>query len=77
MLGENLNKIVISNGIFRPVIMIDGRVIGIWKRVIGKNNVFVEIDCFRQPDATAKNLIEKTFQQYGRFLEKELEIAFK
>ena len=77
MLGENLNKIVISNGIFRPVIMIDGRVIGIWKRVIGKNNVFVEIDCFRQPDATAKNLIEKTFQQYGRFLEKEFEIAFK
>jgi hypothetical protein len=77
ILGENLNKIVISNGIFRPVIMVDGRVTGIWKRVIGKNNVSVEINCFRQPNATARNLIEKAFQQYGRFLEKELEIAFK
>ena len=75
-LGEDLNKIVISNGVFRPVIVVSGHVTGIWKRMIRKDKVSVEIGCFRKPDITTKNLIEKAFQQYGRFLEKEMEIGF-
>jgi len=68
-LAEDLKKIVISNGIFRPVIVVNGLVTGIWKRRIRKDKVSVETEYFRQTDTTTKSLIEKAFQQYGCFLE--------
>ena len=72
---ENHNMTVSNNGIFRPVILVDGQVAGIWKRTIKKNNVVVETQFFKQPGKTTKRLIEKASIRYGAFLEKNAEMT--
>ncbi|MEW6108889.1 MAG: winged helix DNA-binding domain-containing protein [Nitrospirota bacterium] len=74
---ENHNKTVSNNGIFRPVIVVNGQVTGIWKRTIKNDKVIVETELFKQPNKTTKSLIEKASIQYGHFLEKKTEINHK
>ena len=73
---ENFSKAVSNNGIFRPVVVVNGQVMGIWKRKINRNTVMVETELFQQPDQATKRLIEKAANQYGQFLEKETEIEY-
>jgi hypothetical protein len=74
---ENHIKAVSNNGIFRPVIVVNGQVVGIWKRTTKKDKVMVETEFFRQPNETSKSLIEKASIQFGHFLEKIPEINHK
>ena len=74
---KGYNKTVSNNGIFRPIVVVNGQVIGIWKRGIKKDTVFVETELFSQPSKTTKNLIEEEAIQYGRFLGKKVEIKHK
>jgi hypothetical protein len=73
---ENHNKTVSNNGIFRPTIVINGQVTGMWKRTIKKDNVIVETEFFKQANKTTKSLIEKAAIRFGYFLEKKTEIKF-
>jgi hypothetical protein len=70
-------KIVSDNGIFRPVIAINGQVTGLWKRITTKNRVIIEIACFQEYDVTIKNLIEEIARRFGQFLNKSVEINYK
>jgi hypothetical protein len=72
---ENRIKAVSNNGIFRPVVVVNGQVMGIWKRTIKKSVVIVETELFRPPDKTTKSLIEKAAMHYGHFLEKKIEMS--
>jgi hypothetical protein len=74
---ENHNKAVSNNGIFRPLIVVNGQVTGIWKRTTKKDKVIVETELFTQPNKTSKSLIEKASIQFGNFLEKKTEINHK
>jgi hypothetical protein len=74
---EKHNKAVSNNGIFRPVIVVNGQVMGIWKRTIKKDKVIVETEFFNQPSKATINQIEKATEQYGCFLEKETEFVYK
>lgn len=74
---ENHSKAVFSNGIFRPVILVNGQVIGIWKRTIKKDEMLVETEFFEQPGESTKSSIEKAFFQFESFVEKKLEINHK
>jgi hypothetical protein len=40
--GDN-KKAVSSNGIFKPVIIINGQVTGLWKRSINKTKLIIEL----------------------------------
>jgi hypothetical protein len=71
---QHHNRTVSNNGIFRPVIAVNGQVIGIWKRTIKKNNVMVETELFKQPEKTIMGFLEKAALQFGHFLEKQAEI---
>ena len=71
---ENFSKAVSNNGIFRPIIIINGQVAGIWKRTIIKDKVVMETELFHQPDKTTIGMIEKAALRYGCFLEMETEI---
>ena len=70
-------KAVSENGIFRPVIVVHGKVSGLWKRTIKKDKVVVETELFNQPDKRTKRQIEEAFEPYGRFLEKKIEISHR
>jgi hypothetical protein len=74
---ENFNKAVSSNGIFRPVIVVNGQVMGIWKRTLKKDSVIVETQFFKQPGKIILSRTEKTVEQYGNFLQKKAELIHK
>ena len=66
------SKTISENGLFRPVIVVNGQVMGIWKRAIKKDQVMVETELFEQLDQTTQGWIEKASLHYARFLEKKL-----
>lgn len=59
---------ITSNGIFKPIIVHDGLVIGIWKRAIQKNKVVVEVEFFDPKDALEHGVIENAVAGFGKFL---------
>ena len=67
-------KAVSSNGIFYPVIVVNGQVIGVWKRIFKKDKVRVLTHFFQSPDALTKSLIKEEANRLGRFLNKNTEI---
>jgi len=72
--SENHNKTISNNGIFRPVIVVNGQATGIWKRTVKKDKVMVETEFFKQPNKTTKSLVEKAAIRFGDFLEKKTEL---
>jgi hypothetical protein len=74
---EYQNKAFSSNGIFRPVIVANGQVIGIWKRTIKKDEVFLETEWFQSKDIKFKDKILETAKPYGNFLNKKVGINNK
>ena len=72
------NKSTVSdNGIFHPTIVVNGQVEGLWKRIIQKNKVIIEMNLFQKYDLQVRKQIEKKACQFGQFLEKEIEIIQK
>jgi hypothetical protein len=72
ILSSDLHRGIIStNGIFRAPVVYNGKVIGIWKRNIIKNNVNLEINCFKHPGKKINQLIEYEAERYSRFLGKD------
>ncbi|MBL7818361.1 MAG: AlkZ family DNA glycosylase [Saprospiraceae bacterium] len=59
---------ITSNGIFKPIIVANGKVVGIWKRTIAKNKVVVEPSFFSKTDALPPETIQKVMQKFGDFL---------
>jgi hypothetical protein len=74
--GENFSKAVSNNGIFRPVIVAHGQVVGIWKRTVKKGKVLLETEFFQSPDRTVSALIKKAAKPYGHFVDLAPEINF-
>lgn len=70
----NQKKVVSENGIFRPVIVINGHVMGIWKRTVKKEKLIVETFFFQSQNKVVKSLVEKAALDYGHFLDKKAEV---
>jgi hypothetical protein len=75
-LDSHIN-VVSNNGIFRPVILLNGRVIGIWKRVTAKNSIIIETVYFNSPEKKTRESVEGEFIHLERFLGKKVEIVQK
>ncbi len=68
-------KAVSDNGIFRPVVVINGQVTGTWKRTNKKDKVIITADFFH-PQTTAKmQLVDEAALALGLFLNKNVEIG--
>lgn len=77
-IDDSLNKKAISdNGIFRPIIVVNGQVVGIWKRETKKTNLVIEANLFRDVNTKIKAEIEEQAKKQAYFLEKEVEVVFK
>jgi hypothetical protein len=61
-------KIVNINGIFRPALVVNGQVKGLWKRVSEDDKVIIEIERFPGGGRTDKKLVEAAADKVGRFL---------
>jgi hypothetical protein len=72
----HFKKAVSENGIFRPVIVLDGQIIGLWKRTIKKEKVIIETELFKPCNKTTWTKIEKGAEKFALFIEKKPEIKF-
>jgi len=69
-------KAVSSNGIFRPVIVVNGQVVGSWKRLTNGKRVIIEPEFFQPPDKLTISFLENEVYRFGHFLKKETEMIY-
>jgi hypothetical protein len=69
-------KAVSDNGLFRPIIAINGQVTGIWKRSVIKEKVIIETEFFRPHTSSEKQRIEIEAAKYGVFLNKNAVLKY-
>lgn len=72
---DNHKKVISMNGIFKPVIVIDGKVAGIWKRKISERSLKVEAEFFNSTDKKSNRLTEQAAECFAKFLDKELQLT--
>jgi hypothetical protein len=65
-------KAISNNGIFYPVIVINGQVTGTWKRTIQKDKVKIETQFFIDIKKKHMELIDKEIEAYSSFLNRKL-----
>ena len=59
---------VSSNGVFRPMIVIDGQIVGIWKRSYKKGSVVITPSPFNSLTKAENQALVAAANQYGTFL---------
>jgi len=67
-------KAVSDNGIFRPLIILNGQVAGTWKRTIKKDKVMIGTNPFQPFSKVTINQIKKSADRFGDFLHKNTEV---
>jgi len=73
----NNKKTISDNGIFRPVIVIDGQVEGLWKRTTIKDKVKIETSHFKVHDSETIRSLKKEATRYGIFLDKKIDLVIQ
>jgi hypothetical protein len=58
-----------GNGIFKPILLHEGRIAGTWQRTIKKDSIVVDADLFRP---LGIRLVKSAFTRYGEFMGKEI-----
>ncbi|HBB91510.1 MAG TPA: hypothetical protein DC042_07265 [Bacteroidales bacterium] len=61
-----------SNGIFRPVIVVNGQVIGIWKRTVKKDKILIQPIYFQSTDDGTKKMIVRAVKPLEVFFRNRL-----
>lgn len=56
-----------GNGIFKPALLLDGRIAGSWKRTLAKTTVAIEPDWFDPPSAAAIKAFDAAAARYATF----------
>lgn len=62
------SRLVSSNGIFWPTIVLDGRVAGTWKREIRRGSVFITLSPFAPLEKKERQTVAAAAERYGAFL---------
>ena len=74
---EDISWAVSSNGIFRPVIVYKGTVIGLWKSIEKKDKILLEAILFKSNSNLTDRLINKASLLFGKFWGKPVEVTIK
>ncbi len=74
--SDNHNKAVFSNGIFKPIIVMNSRVIGIWRRIIKRDKIIIVVEPFQLLNKSTKNLIGEAAVPFENFMNKKVEMVY-
>lgn len=69
-------KAISNNGMFRPIIVENGRVTGVWKRTTQKMKIMIEVTFFSGASDFVMNALESEIKKQALFLSKETELVF-
>lgn len=69
LIAEHAHKIVPgNNGMFKPTVVIDGQVVGTWKKVERKGMMTITLDTFEPSATTHHAKLEQAVNRYSDFL---------
>lgn len=63
-----------SNGIFKPVIVVNGQVIGVWKRDIKKNALLIDCQYFNPKITLSKDIAAAQLKPFGDFYNLKIDV---
>ena len=64
--SETHAKAISSNGVFRPTVVANGKVIGLWKKAAsGRRSV--SVDFFNQPEESIRKALDRATENYNEF----------
>ena len=66
--GWRKTAIIHSNGIFLPVIVVDGEVVGVWSKSIKRDKVLVTLKHYARLSRDEMKRVKEEAERYGRFL---------
>jgi hypothetical protein len=68
---EDYMRKISDRGVFRPIIVVQGQVVGIWKRTIKNDQLLMVLEYFTQPDMHTMHMVEEAATYYGNFVGKK------
>lgn len=68
-------RVIGINGLFNPAIVIGGRVVGTWKRVLKKDGATIALDPFKPLNKTQLAAVRAAAKRYGAFLDVPVVLA--
>ena len=75
LLSETMHsRAISSNGIFRPMIVIDGKVEGLWSRTFNKDKLIISCNYFDELNKSQQLRVTKSMKMFAGFLGKELSV---
>ncbi len=69
---EQHMKEISNRGIFWPILLVDGLVVGVWKRTLKRDSVIVEISPFRELAKAETHNLQQAAERYAGFVGKKL-----
>ncbi|MGH2619227.1 MAG: DNA glycosylase AlkZ-like family protein, partial [Anaerolineales bacterium] len=69
-------KKIVGGDTFSSTILLDGRVVGTWKRTIENSRVAIEIDRFTALTTAERQAIAVAAERYGRFVDLQVVLTF-
>jgi hypothetical protein len=69
-------RVVSNNGIFYPIILLNGKVAGTWKRNLKNNSAVLELDPFENETGLVKSL-GKSISKYSDFIARKTDVQLK
>lgn len=73
--AANQKEVVSFNGIFKPTVIIEGRVAGIWSRSFKKDEVLIETQPYMVWNESHRTAIAAKANEYARFMGKPVAIV--
>jgi hypothetical protein len=71
---KHVKRLNAGGGMLGTSIVVDGRVIGTWRRTLARATVVIELDLFEAPVPRARQAIAAA-QRYGAFLGLQISVA--
>src|SRR5690606_1479138 len=73
---EKFRQVVSTNGIFRPIVVIKGKIAGLWKRTVQKDRVNIEMQAFSALSPQTRRAIDDAARSYGKFIGKPVQTTY-
>ena len=74
ILLEHQSKAFTNNGIFKPIILENGKVIGTWKRTLKKDHAKIETQFFNETEEHKKLILFEGIMSFQKYLETKIAI---
>ena len=72
---RDIERLILMGNALTAVIVLDGKVVGTWKRILKKDTVEINLNPFKKLDEVKLELVKKAAKHYGMFLNKAVIFA--